>query len=106
MKISRIEDYTGGWFIGNFSPTLLKTEGFEVGLKVHKKGEKWPVHYHAIATEYNCMVSGHMILNGHTIKTGDVFVIEPNEVSKSEFLEDCHIIVVKTPSIPGDKYEV
>jgi quercetin dioxygenase-like cupin family protein len=106
MKISKIADFTGGWFIGNFEPALLKTDKFEVGLKIHKKGERWPVHYHKVATEYNCMVSGKMILNGQEISTGDVFVFEPNEISKSEFIEDCYVIVVKTPSIPGDKYEV
>ncbi len=106
MKITRIEDFTGGWFIGNFEPTLLKTEAFEVALKMHKRGESWPVHYHAVATEFNCLVSGHMKINEQELRAGDVFVIGPNEVSKSEFLEDCRIIVVKTPSVIGDKYEV
>jgi quercetin dioxygenase-like cupin family protein len=106
MIVHKIENFVGGWFIGNFEPSLVKTEAFEVGLKVHKKGEKWGDHYHQIATEYNCMVSGKMMLNGLEIKTGDVFIIEPGEISRSEFLEDCHIIVVKIPSVIGDKYEV
>ena len=37
---------------------------------------------------------------------GDVFVIEPGEVAEPEFLEDCQLVCVKTPSLPGDKYEV
>ena len=105
MKIHKISDFKGGWFIGNFEPTLLKTEQFEVCYKLHVKGEVWPKHYHLIATEYNCLVQGSMIIQGVTLKPGDVFVIDPLEVADPVFLEDCHIIVVKTPSVPGDKYE-
>lgn len=104
MKIHRIEDFTGGWFIGDFDPALLKTKGFEVGYKCHEKGSEWGHHYHAIATEYNFLVKGKMIMNGQEINTGDLFIIEPGEISRSEFLEDCHVVVIKTPSIPGDKY--
>jgi quercetin dioxygenase-like cupin family protein len=106
VKLFRIEDFVGGWFIGDFEPSLLKTKDFEVGYKYHKKGEHWPDHYHKIGTEYNCIVKGHMILNEVELKDGDVFVIEPGQPSKSTFLDDCHIIVVKTPSVPGDKYEI
>lgn len=104
MKIRKISDFKGGWFIGNFEPTLLKTEQFEVCYKYHHKDEIWPKHYHKIATEYNCLVSGSMIIHDTKLNPGDVFVIEPLEVADPVFLEDCCIIVVKTPSIPGDKY--
>ena len=46
MEIRRIEDFTRGWIIGNFDPSLLKTDKFEVGLLQHKAGEVWPKHYH------------------------------------------------------------
>ena len=53
MKIKKINDMWRGWFIGDFEPSVLKTNEFEVGVLTHKKGEKWPKHYHNIATEYN-----------------------------------------------------
>ena len=105
MIKKRIDDFKGGWFIGSFEPTLLKTDVFEVAYKMHRKDELWPKHYHAIATEYNCLVLGSMTVNGETINQGDVFVIYPGEISEPKFLEDCHIMVVKTPSLIGDKYE-
>jgi len=36
--------------------------------------------------------------------TGDVFIIEPGKIVKPIFHTDCELIVVKVPSIPGDKY--
>jgi len=72
----------------------------------HKKDEVWPTHFHKIATEYNLLISGSMTLNGTQIKVGDLFIIKPGEIADPKFLEDCKILVVKTPSIPGDKYEV
>ena len=47
-----------------------------------------------------------MIINGKTLTSGNIFLIEKNEIADPEFLEDCTIVCVKTPSIPGDKYEV
>ena len=94
-----------GWFIGNFEPTVLKTEGFEVGYLFRPKGIEQP-HYHALATEYNFLVSGSMSLNGQDLVPGDIFIIEPNEVAYPEFYEDSYLICVKTPSAPTDKYTV
>ena len=95
-----------GWFIGDFEPAALRTKDFEVGFLFHPKGEEWPAHYHKLATEINYLVSGRMTLQGKALNSGDIFVLEPNEIADPQFLEDCRIICVKMPSIPGDKYEV
>jgi quercetin dioxygenase-like cupin family protein len=106
MKKFNIKDFWRGWFIGNFEPSVLKTDQFEVGVLSHPKGEQWPKHYHKIGTEYNVLLEGSMIINGVSISVGDVFVLEPYDVAEPEFLEDCKILCVKAPSVPGDKYEV
>ncbi len=106
MEIRRIEDFTRGWIIGNFEPSLLKTDKFEVALLTHKAGEVWPKHYHKVATEYNVLVSGKMVIQGKELNSGDVFVFSPGDVADPIFLEDCSVLVVKVPSIIGDKYEV
>lgn len=105
MVVEKISNMHRGWFIGNFDPSILKTKDFEVGLLTHKKGEYWPKHYHVIATEYNLLISGSMIIKQTKIEPGDIFVLEPYEVADPEFLEDCTVLCVKVPSIPGDKYE-
>ncbi len=96
----------GGWFVGNFEPSAFKTASAEVCYKIHPKGEKWDKHYHRIATEINLMVRGKISINGEIFKPGEIFLIEPNEIVSPEFLEDCELVVVKVPSVSGDKYVV
>lgn len=105
MKVHKITEFFRGWFIGNFNPSVLNTKDFEVGLLTHKQGEHWPKHYHALATEYNLLISGKMIIKQTNIEPGDIFIIEPNEIADPIFLEDCTVLCIKTPSVPGDKYE-
>ena len=56
MKVSKLLDYTRGWIIGDFEPSILRTKDFEVAVFNHAKGEKWPSHYHKEAVEYNVLV--------------------------------------------------
>jgi len=104
MKHANLKDFHRGWIIGDFEPNILRTKHFEVGVLKHKKGEDWPRHHHKIATEYNVLLKGKMTINGIPIKKNEIFVIEPGEITKAEFQTDCKILVIKTPSIPTDKY--
>jgi len=106
MRITKLTDYVRGWFIGNFSPTVLNTKDFEVGVLTHLKDEKWPAHYHKESVEYNVLVTGKMIVHGKELNSGDVFVFEKGEIADPIFLEDCTVVCVKVPSIPSDKFEV
>ena len=106
MKTYKLEDMTRGWFIGDFEPSVLRTSSFEVGLLSHEKGTKWSPHYHKQAVEYNVLVSGLMKIQDIVIHPGDIFVLGKYEVADPEFLEDCRVLCVKTPSVKDDKYEV
>lgn len=92
-----------GWFIGDFAPTAYRTKDFEVGILEHKAGEFWPAHYHAESDEINYLLEGSMVLNGTPLTAPVIFVIERNEIADPTFITDCKIVVIKTPSIPGDK---
>jgi len=105
MKIDKIENMVGGWFIGNFEPTILRTEQFEVSFKVHPKGQIWDIHYHTHVTEINYVVRGKMIIQGKELIAGDIFTLYPYEIADPIFLEDTEIICVKTPS-KNDKISV
>lgn len=105
MKIARIEEMTKGWFIGNFEPSLLKTNAVEVALKKYKKGDYEKAHYHKIATEFTVIVSGRVRMNGKEYIEGDIIVIEPNDSTDFEALEDNTVnVVVKIPGSNDDKY--
>jgi hypothetical protein len=106
MKIYNIRDMVGGWFIGDFEPSVVCLKEFEVGVLTHKKDEVWPTHHHKIATEINCLLTGKMIIQDKEINVGDIFVLEPMEIADPKFLEDCKVLVVKIPSVIGDKYEL
>jgi quercetin dioxygenase-like cupin family protein len=101
-----ISEFWRGWFIGNFDPSILKTDQFEVGLLTHTKGEKWPTHYHAQHTEYNLLIKGKMVICNEVINEGEIFILEPYEVADPDFVEDCLILCIKHPSVPGDKITV
>jgi quercetin dioxygenase-like cupin family protein len=104
MKLDRIENYKGGWLIGDFDPSLLKNSNVEVAYKFNKKDEYCAPHYHKIGTEINLLISGTLELQNKILNEGDVFIIYPFEVTDPKFLTDCRILAIKTPSIPGDKY--
>lgn len=106
MKVTNIEKMKRGWMIGDFEPSILRTKDFEVGILTHKKGEFWAAHFHKESEEYNLLLDGKMKINGVLIEPGTIFILEKNEIAKPEFLEDCRVLVVKVPSLPGDKYEV
>ena len=103
IKKYDLKDFHRGWLIGDFNPSLLKTKDFEVGYLLHPKGELWDVHYHDKLKEFNILVKGKMIINGTEINENDVFVFEEKQIACPIFLEDCHIVCIKVPSIPNDK---
>jgi len=107
MKTFNAEQFMnkGGWFIGNFEPSVLKTDQFEVCYKIHPAGEEWSKHHHKISDEINFLMKGKMTVNDVIIESNTVFVIEKNESVKPIFLEDCELIVVKVPSSLNDKYD-
>lgn len=106
MRVASLSDMHNGWFIGDFTPAILRTAQFEVGYLRHRAGQIWPKHVHRVAMEINCLIRGRMRVCGCELNAGAVFVVEPGEVADPVFLDDCELIVVKVPSVPGDKYAV
>ncbi len=104
MKVEKLNSMIGGWFVGAFEPTLINTNDVEVEVKEYKKGEYEERHYHKIATEITVIVSGKVRMNGVEYNKGDMIVIEPNESTDFEALEDTVNTVVKFPGASDDKY--
>ncbi|WP_421856327.1 hypothetical protein [Marinomonas sp.] len=104
MKVSKLESMFKGWFVGNFEPTLIKTNDVEVAVKEYKKGDFEESHYHKVATEITVIMSGRVMMNGIEYTKGDIVVIEPNESTDFFALEDSINTVVKFPGANNDKY--
>ena len=103
MNRYRLDDMKLGWFIGNFNPSLFKNENFEVGVKRFSKGETELSHYQLKATEWTCVIQGRIRIGRNILEENEIAEIVPLESADFEALEDCILVVIKSPSIPSDK---
>ena len=106
MKLHKLKDMFKGWIVGNFEPSLYKTDDVEVAVKNYKAGERDEKHYHKIATEITIISDGTVRMNGTLYSAGDIITIEPGEATDFEALTDAITTVVKLPCIKDDKYIV
>lgn len=106
MKHEKIENMKRGWFVGNFEPSLLKTNAVEVAVKSYNKGDREAAHYHKAATEITVIISGQARMFGAVWKAGDIVVAEPGDITDFEAMEDTVNVVVKIPGVNYDKYLV
>lgn len=99
----KVESFLRGWIIGDFTPSLLRTQDFEICIVSHKKNEKSSPHYHTSSTEINVVLSGNLEVNGSVLRKHDIFIYERNEVSNVRFISDSELCVIRVPSKPDDK---
>jgi quercetin dioxygenase-like cupin family protein len=104
MNKFNLKDFTGGWFIGNFNPSLFQSSDFEIAIKRYNAGDSEPSHYHKIATEITAIISGKVRMNENIYESNDIILINPNESTNFIAIENTTTCVVKIPSIPNDKF--
>lgn len=104
MRRHRLDGFPGGWFVGNFEPRILKGSDVEVATKTYGAGDREDRHVHRIAVELTLVASGRVRMNGEELGPGDIAEIPAGEPADFLALEDAITVVVKSPSIPGDKY--
>lgn len=104
MEVSNLENMFKGWFIGEFEPSLYKTNDFEVGVKHYKEGDCEPSHFHKIATEFTVILDGRVEMNGNVYESGSIIKIPPNESTDFKALTNTKTVVVKIPGALNDKY--
>jgi len=107
MKKYKLGDFTRGWIIGDFSPSIFQTKNFEAGVKIYKKGDGGgDVHFHKEADEFTVIASGVFKLNNDILKEGDVVWVERGESVDFHCIEDGTVAVIKIPSVKNDKHPV
>ncbi len=99
-----LDEMIGGWFVGDFEPSVIRTKDFEVAVKSYKAGDKEARHVHKVATELTVIISGRVLMNSQEYEEGSIVEIPPNTSSDFEAIDDTVTVVVKTPSVSGDKY--
>ena len=104
MKTYKLSDSGArGWFVGDFPEAVLKTKEFEVCYQTNQRGHAVS-HTHNVITEITLVVSGRVLTNGKIYTAGDIYVLEPGDISQTEYLEETSVVTVKTPSVPTDKH--
>jgi len=104
MNKFNIQDMHGGWFVGDFLPTMYKTRQCEVAYKEYEAGFVDQKHHHRKATELTLIVKGKAKFNENIIETGEGVVIFPGESVEFTALEETATVVVKVPGATNDKY--
>ena len=106
MRTRRLEDMVGGWLVGDFEPTCLRTAACEVACKHYVTGAHEAAHVHRIATEITLIASGRVRMAGREFIAGDIIILDPGDATDFTALEPTITVVVKMPSVAGDKYPV
>ena len=63
MKFFNLKSFIGGWFVGDFDPSIIKTKDFEVSVKRYDKGDSEQRHLHKLADEITVIVQGVVKMN-------------------------------------------
>jgi len=99
-----LDQFTKGWFVGRFEPTLFATDDVEVAVKHYRAGDDEPAHHHRVATELTAIIAGRVRMSGEEIGPGEIVRIPPGFSTDFHALTDATTVVVKLPCVAADKY--
>lgn len=106
MRFHQLSQMVGGWMVGDFEPSCIRTTACEVSCRAYKAGDSEPRHVHRVATELTLVASGRVAMNGKVLSAGEIIVLDPGDDTDFVALEDSTTVIVKMPSVIGDKYLV
>ena len=104
LERHRLDSFTKGWFVGNFSPTLIASDAVEVAVKNYKAGETENSHHHKVATELTAIINGRVKMSGEEFGAGEIIKIHTGQSTDFTALTDVTTVVVKMPCVSGDKH--
>ncbi len=104
MELHSLNQFTKGWFVGKFAPTLIDTGDVEVAVKHYRAGDSEPRHHHRVATEITAIISGTVRMNGREIGAGEIIKLAPGTAADFAAVTDAVTVVVKHPGASNDKY--
>jgi quercetin dioxygenase-like cupin family protein len=104
LEIFQLDKMTKGWFVGDFSPAAVQTAAAEVAVQHYKAGEREEAHLHKVAVEVTLVLNGTIEMCGRRLQHGDIIKLAPGEATDFVAITDATTVVVKLPSVKGDKY--
>ena len=106
MNRHNIQDFVRGWLVGDFEPSLIRSKDLEVAIQFYKAGHKEAKHVHKIAREITVIAYGRAKMSGTEYVKGDIVDIPPGIPTDFFALEDTATVVIKSPSVPSDKFSI
>ena len=106
MQRYNLLEFTGGWVVGDFIPSILRTKDAEVAIKRYKAHDSESDHTHKIADEITIVVDGIVRMNGIILTQNSIVHIKAGESADFQALTNATTCVIKLPSVIGDKYPV
>ena len=89
MKFSNLDNFTRGWIVGDFQPSLFSTKDNDIGILRINKGDKSDGHFHKNHIEYNIIIEGKVkIKNNILIAYEPVWSIGSGLIPKTKELFD------------------
>lgn len=105
MQKNNLKNFIGGWVVGSFKPNIIFNEEIEVSVKFYNKNDKEKKHFHKLAKEITIVANGSIKMNDEIFYKNEICILEKGEECSFESLEDGTItVVIKNPSVLGDKY--
>ncbi len=104
MSRHHLDQFTRGWIVGDFAPTILPLKEAELMVRSYRAGDREARHVHRMTHEITVIVTGIFKMNGVRLGPGDIVHLEPGTPADFECLEDGSNVAFKTPSVKGDKY--
>jgi quercetin dioxygenase-like cupin family protein len=104
LETFRLDKMVKGWFVGDFSPAALRTDAAEVAVKHYKAGDREETHLHKIASEITLVLEGIVEMCGQRLSEGDIIKLAPGEATDFLAVTDATTVVIKLPSVIGDRY--
>lgn len=104
MELFNLDDMIGGWFIGDFKPSVFRSSDFEIAIKKYRKGQVEQEHFHKVAKEFTVVVSGEIKMFNTIYVSGDIIRVDQYDSTSFEAISETITVVVKIPSALDDKF--
>ena len=114
MEKKNLSEFTNGWIVGNFTPSVIKTDSCEVGIQSWSVGDYSESHVHLITNETNLVLNGLVEfkiqkMNSDEIpqviqlKKNELLTIPSGYVTRFLSITDSTLLIIKDQSKTYDK---
>lgn len=104
MIVFNISETKGGYFLGDFEPSILKSSDVSIAVKRIFRGALDGGYYRKCDTEIVYIMSGVLEIDKKKYKKGDIILWEPQDVINIFAIEDSEYLLIKLPGSRNDIY--